>query len=77
MVIESSATGLFRTLLVIGGVLFVLRFLGQFMIAKRNMEDERKHNQNQQNFDTEKRSKKKSEGKIKILGENISNKSDI
>lgn len=77
MVVESSATGLFRTLLVIGGVLFLLHFLGQFMIAKRNVEGERKQNQNQQNFNYKKRPKNKSEGKIKILGKNISNKSDI
>ena len=47
------------------------------MIAKRNVEGERKQNQNQQNFNYKKRPKNKSEGKIKILGKNISNKSDI
>lgn len=77
MIVEASVTGLFRTLLIIGGVFLLLRFLGQFMIAKRNMEDERNHNSNQRKFDSEKKAKKKSEGKTKILGKNISNESDI
>jgi len=36
-----SITGLFRTLLIIIGVLIVLRIVGRMMIAKRNLEQER------------------------------------
>ena len=36
-----SIPGLFRTLLIIIGVLIVLRIVGRMMIAKRNLEQER------------------------------------
>jgi len=36
-----SITGLFRTLLIIIGVLIILRIVGRMMIAKRNLEQER------------------------------------
>ena len=45
MIVEASLPGLLRTLFIIVGVFLLLRFLGQFMIAKRNMEEERNVNQ--------------------------------
>lgn len=77
MIVEASVTGLFRTLLIIGGVFLLLRFLGQFMVAKRNMEEEREHNSKQRKFKEAKRAQKQSEGKTKILGKNVSNHNDI
>lgn len=68
MIVEASITGLFRTLLIIIGVIVLLRFLGQLMSAKRNMEEERKLNQRQREFDKERSHKQQNLGKTKILG---------
>lgn len=65
--VEASVTGLIRTLLIIVGVIVLLRFLGQLMTAKRNMEEERKLNERQRRFDQEKEQKRKNLGKTSIL----------
>lgn len=67
MIIQASITGLFKTLLIIIGVFVVVRFLGQLMIAKRNMEEERQLNQRQRNFDKERKEKFKNFGRTKIV----------
>ena len=41
MIVEASLSGLFKTALMIIGVLVLLRFLGRVMIAKRNLDEER------------------------------------
>ncbi len=69
MIVEASVTGLFRMLLIIVGVMLLLRFLGQFMIAKRNMEEEREMNASRRAFDEEKQRAEKNKGKIRIIGE--------
>jgi hypothetical protein len=38
-----SITGVFRTLLIILGVLVVLRVVGRMMVAQRNAEEEKEH----------------------------------
>ncbi|MFZ9028985.1 MAG: hypothetical protein ACO2Z9_08200 [Crocinitomicaceae bacterium] len=65
--VEASVTGLVRTLLIIIGVFVLLRFLGQLMTAKRNMEEERKLNEQQRKFNQEKERKRKNLGKTSIL----------
>ena len=67
MVVEASVTGLFRTLLIIVGAIVLLRFLGQLMNAKRNMEEERQMNESQRKFNEEKARKKKNLGKTNIV----------
>lgn len=67
MVVAASITGLFRTLLIIAGVILLLRFIGQLLTAKRNMEEERKLNEEKRRFDEEKRKSSKNLGKTKIL----------
>ena len=69
MIAESSATGLFRTLLIIVGVIVLLRFIGQFLNAKKNMEEERAMNARKKDIDKEKERKRKSEGKTNIIGD--------
>ena len=68
--VEASVTGLVRTLLIIIGVIVLLRFLGQLMNAKRNMEEERKLNAKQRHFNKEKERKNKHLGKTSILDKN-------
>ncbi len=77
MIVEGSVTGLFRMLLIIVGVLFLLRFLGQFMIAKRNMEEERNLNRAKRKFEEEKRKAKENVGRISILSKKRKKSEDI
>ncbi len=77
MVVEASVTGLFRLLLIIVGVMLLLRFLGQFMIAKRNMEEEREMNSSRRQFNEAKEKAKRNAGKINILGKKRMNSDDI
>ena len=67
MMAEASLPGLLRTLFIIVGVFLLLRFLGQFMIAKRNMEEERSANRNKRNFKEQKAKAKGDIGKTTIL----------
>lgn len=53
-------------LMIIGGFILV-RFVGQLMIAKRNMEAERQLNEQNRKFEAERKSKLKTFGKTKIV----------
>jgi hypothetical protein len=68
VVVEASITGVFRTILIVVGAIVVLRFLGQLMIAKRNMEEERNHSQRQRMAEKERKDKLKNFGKTNIIG---------
>ena len=68
VVVEASVSGFFRTILIIIGAIVAVRFLGQLMIAKRNMEEERSMNEPQRKFEQERSEKLKKFGKISILG---------
>lgn len=67
MIVEASITGLFRTLLILIGVFVLLRFLGQLMNAKRNMDEERKLAMKDRKFQKEKERKKVQLGKTSII----------
>ncbi|TNF46091.1 MAG: hypothetical protein EP305_12220 [Bacteroidetes bacterium] len=68
MIVYGSITGLFKTLFILIGVFVVLRFIGQLMIAKRNIEEERKLNRQQKEADRQRNEKLKNFGKVNILG---------
>ena len=70
MVIEASVPGFFRTILIIIGAIVLLRFLGQLMNAKRNLEDEKKMKEEQANYEKEKKRSKIDFGKTSILNTN-------
>ncbi|MBU2018189.1 MAG: hypothetical protein KJ941_00970 [Bacteroidetes bacterium] len=74
MVVESSVTGVFRTLLLLIGVFVVLRFLGRLMIAKRNLEAERNMLKKQREFEQEKQQLKRNFGKTNILSKTNNSK---
>jgi FtsZ-interacting cell division protein ZipA len=67
VVVEASITGIFRTILIVVGAIVLLRFLGQFMIAKRNMEEERKHAQRNRMAEKERDEKLKNFGKTNVI----------
>lgn len=78
MIIESSITGLFKTIFIIVGVLVLLRFLGQLFVAKRNLEDEKRHLERERKFQREKEKKMKNLGKTKIIsGKSADNFEDV
>lgn len=68
MAVEASVTGLVRTILIIVGVIVLLRFLGQLLQAKRNMEEERKLNEKQRKLAEERSRKLKNFGKTHVVG---------
>ena len=77
MIVEASLPGLLRTLLIIGAVFLLLRFLGQFMIAKRNMEEERNMSRDKRKFNEQKAKAKNNLGKTKIIKNRKSGESSI
>lgn len=60
------AFGFLRTVLIIIGVIVVIRLLGQFMTARRNIEEERELNRKQQKQDKEIDNLRKNFGKTTI-----------
>lgn len=62
-----SATGVFKMILMIIGGFIVLRFLGQLVNAKKNMEEERRLNRESRNFQEEKQKVVKTFGKTRVL----------
>jgi hypothetical protein len=67
VVIEGSITGIFRTVLIVIGILVVLRFIGRLMIAKRNLDEERSLSENQREANRERNEKLRNFGKVNIL----------
>ena len=65
-----SITGLFKMILIIIGAIVLLRFFGQFMNAKRNMEQERVLNERERKIKQEKERKQKNLGKTQVLSKN-------
>ncbi|MCH2225431.1 MAG: hypothetical protein MK066_11740 [Crocinitomicaceae bacterium] len=70
--------GLFKTLMIIIGVFVLLRFLGQLMNARRNMEEERSLNARQRNIQKERSQKLRDFGKthVKKSTDDISDNSE-
>ena len=66
MIVEASITGIFRTVLILLGAFVLLRFIGQLMIAKRNMEEERNLNKHRNTVEKERSEKLKNFGRINI-----------
>ncbi|MCR9172821.1 MAG: hypothetical protein NXI10_10030 [bacterium] len=76
-VAEASLTGAIRMILIIIGVLVVLRFLGQLMIAKRNIAEEKELDRQKKAFDAEAKRKKRNLGRTKIIGKRQTSKDGI
>lgn len=65
-----SVSGVLKMIVMIIGGLVILRFIGQLLIAKRNMEEERRINTAARKFREEKERKLKTFGKTKIIKDN-------
>ena len=76
MVAEASVVGVFRTLLILIGLFFVLRFFGRLATAKRNLDEEKALNNQKKREAVEKERVARNLGKTKIIDKSNSN-SDI
>ena len=70
--LESSFTGIIRTVFIIIGVITILRLLGRIMQARRNQEELR----NLDNIEEEIKKAKRNTGRIDILNSQSNNSSD-
>ena len=72
MTIIASVQGTLKMILMIIGGFVTLRFLGQLMVAKRNLAEEKRHNNFHRELEKQKSFYKKNTGKINILNKNKS-----
>lgn len=72
MIIEASVPGLIRTVLLIIGTFVALRFIGQLMIAKRNIEEERRLNAERAKFENDLKKTQANLGKTSVLSDSNS-----
>lgn len=70
-----SISGLFKTILLIIGAFVLLRFIGQLMIAKRNIDEEKRLNDLQNKIRKQKEFVERNTGKINI-SKNTSSKDE-
>ena len=78
MIIEASVTGTFRMILIIIGVIVLLRFIGQLMNAKNNIEQEKRDNERRRNLKKEHKKVSKNMGKTNILtNSNVQDVEDV
>lgn len=66
-----SVTGLFKTLLIIVGIMVILRFVGKVMNGKRNYTAQQKHTKEKEAFDKAKEASKRNIGKVSVKKGNI------
>jgi hypothetical protein len=64
--VQASIVGVIKVGLILLGVVVVLRFLGQLMNAKRNIEAQRDYLGKQRSFEEAKRKAEQDKGKLKI-----------
>jgi hypothetical protein len=74
-VIEASILGAFKMLLMVAGGFVLLRFIGQLMQAKRNMEAERAMNFNTRKVQEEREEKRNKFGKTNVIAKTPRTKS--
>lgn len=70
MTIIASIQGTFKMILMIIGGAVLLRFLGQLLIVKRNLAEQKRHEDFQKELEKQKSFYNKNTGKINILGKN-------
>ncbi|MEN9446134.1 MAG: hypothetical protein RL728_646 [Bacteroidota bacterium] len=68
MTLIASIQGTFKMILMIIGGFVLLRFIGQLLIVKRNLADQKRHEDFQKELEKQQSFYKKNIGKINILG---------
>lgn len=77
MSIILSVSGLFKTILYIIGALVLLRFIGQLLIAKRNINEQNALKEQQSRLDKERRFVEQNKGKVSISKNKNSSAVDV
>jgi hypothetical protein len=67
MVVTASISGVLKTILMLLGAMVVLKYLGQLMIAKRNIAEQSKFREEQDKIQKQKAHFERNKGKISIL----------
>lgn len=72
-----SIPGTLRMVLIIIAVFVIVRFLGRIFMVKRNLDEERRYNQNNDNYRREKEKSEKEKGKVKISKKGYTEAEDV
>ncbi len=67
MVVTASVSGVFKTILMLLGAMVVLKYLGQLLVAKRNIAEQTKFREDQDKIQKQKAHFERNKGKISIL----------
>ena len=78
MVVTASISGVLKTILMLLGAMVVLKYLGQLMVAKRNIAEQSRFREEQDKIQKQKSHFEQNKGKISILRNvNLSNVKDV
>lgn len=72
-----SIPGTLRMILIIIAVFVIVRFLGRIFLAKRNLDEERRYNQNNDTYRREKEKSEREKGKVKISKKGYTEAEDV
>jgi uncharacterized membrane protein len=75
--VEASFTGLIRTVLIIIGVFVLLRFIGQLMNAKRNMDEEQQMKDRAEKLRKAREKTAKNLGKTTVIKDSRAGSGDV
>jgi hypothetical protein len=67
MVITASVSGVLKTILMLLGAMVVLKYLGQLLVAKRNIADQSRFREEQDKIQRQKAHFERNKGKISIV----------
>jgi hypothetical protein len=67
MVVTASISGVLKTILMLLGAMVVLKYLGQLLVAKRNIAEQTKFREEQDKIQKQKAHFERNKGKISIL----------
>jgi hypothetical protein len=67
MVVTASVSGVLKTILMLLGAMVVLKYLGQLLVAKRNIAEQTKFREEQDKIQKQKAHFERNKGKISIL----------
>ncbi len=72
-----SIPGTLRMILILIAVFVIARFLGRVFLAKRNLDEERRYNQNNENYRRDKEQSEREKGKVKISKKGYTEAEDV
>lgn len=67
MIFQAGIVGVFKTVLILLGIFFVLKIIGRIMMARRNMDEEKRLKAEEKRHQEAKKEHLKNQGKVSIL----------